>query len=247
MATQAKIDSTPVSLPAAADLTTKLFRFGKMTATGINVCTVAGERADGIIGAHYKKTPAAGDHIDFYIERLPLVEAGAVFGASVELTTDANGKAKAAGAGDFVNAVSVDASTADGEFVRVRPPYTKSAAALNVADNNTAPGTLVTHLIAIPDAATGDVDVVITDKIEVLDVVCQKRAGAGAGNTMQIKNGANVISNAIACDTDNTITRAGTIDDANSVIAAGGTLRVTATRAAGTRTALVTVIGIKRA
>src|SRR5438128_2809532 len=95
----AKIDSEPVSLPAAADLTTKLFRFGKIVAGQVAVCSVAGERADGIIGAHYKKTPVAGDAVDLYIERMPMVEGSGVIAAGIELTTDANGKAKAAGAG----------------------------------------------------------------------------------------------------------------------------------------------------
>lgn len=249
MATQAKIDSEPVSLPAAADLSTKLFRFGKFTSTGVNVCSAAGERADGIIGAHYKKTPAAGDAVDFYMERVMVVEAGAAISVNDPVTTDANGKAKVAGAGDVVNGIALDAATQDTDFIRVTPPYSRTPAAQNVANNNTAPGTLVTHVVAVPDAATGDVDVVITDKIEVIDVVVQKQGGAGgAANTVQVKNGANVISDAISINiADTTLARAATIDDAQSTIAAGGTLRVTRTKAGGNAAALVTVIGIKRA
>lgn len=247
MATQAKIDSEPVSLPAAADLSTKLFRFGKFTATGVNVCSVAGERADGIIGAHYKKTPAAGDAVDFYLERVMLVEAGVAIAVNDPVTTDANGKAKVAGAGDVVNGIALDAATADTQLIRVIPPYTRNPAAQNVADNNTAPGSEVVHIFQVPDAATGDIDIIVAEKIEVMDVVCRKRNGAGAGNTMQIKNGANVISDAIACAVDNTVTRVSTIDDAQNVINAGGTLRLTATRAAGTRDAIVEVRCIKRA
>ena len=117
-----------------------------------------------------------------------------------------------------------------------------------VANNGDGYGACeVTIPIAIPDAVTGDIDTVLPDKFEVVDVTCIKQGGAGAGNTMQVKNGANAISDAIACAVDKTITRAGTIDTAQSVIAAGGTLRLTATKAAGTRNALVTVIGILRA
>jgi hypothetical protein len=108
------------------------------------------------------------------------------------------------------------------------------------------PGILGTFTFAVTDAATSDIDIVVTEKFEVLDVICRKDSGAGAGNTMQIKNGATAISDAIACAVDKTVTRAGTIDVAQNVIAAGGTLRLTATKAAGTRTALVTVIGISR-
>jgi hypothetical protein len=247
MTTMAKIQSTPISLPAAADLTTKIFRFGKFTSTGLNVCSVAGERADGVIGGMYKKTPAAGDAADLYLDRVMLVEASGVIAVNDPVTTDANGKAKTAGAGDVVNGIALDASTADTQYIRIIPPYSRNPLAQNVADNNTAPGATVVHVFKVPDAATGDIDIIVTDKIEVIDVVVQKQNGAGAANTMQIKNGATAITDAIACAVDNAITRAGTIDDSQSVIAAGGTLRLTATRAAGTRNALVTVIGIKRA
>lgn len=65
---------------------------------------------------------------------------------------------------------------------------------------------------------------------------------------MQIKTGAGVaITDAIAAAVDKAVTHAGTIDTAQNVILAGGTLRCTATRAAGSSAALVTVIGILRA
>lgn len=111
-------------------------------------------------------------------------------------------------------------------------------------DNAPKAGMLVQYLFRVADAATGDIDIVVEDKFEVTNVECTKRGGAGAGNTMLVKNGANAISDAIACATDNAVTRAATIDDANSTIAAGGTLRLTATRAAGTRTCTVIVYGI---
>jgi hypothetical protein len=249
MTTMAKIQSTPISLPAAADLTTKIFRFGKFTSTGVNVCSVAGERADGIIGGMYKKTPALGDAADLYIDRVMLVEASGVIAVNDPITTDANGKAKTAGAGETVNAIALDAATADTQYIRCIPAFSKSALAANITDNQTSPGALVVHTFLVPDAATSDIDIVVTDKIEVIDVQCIKRNGAGAGNTMQIKNGATAISDAIACAVDDTSTRAGTIVDGagTNVIAAGGTLRLTATRAAGTRNALVTVYALKRA
>jgi hypothetical protein len=110
-----------------------------------------------------------------------------------------------------------------------------------IQDNATAVGMHGVIMFNVADAATSDIDIVVTEKIEVIDVTCRKDAGAGAANTMQIKNGATAISNAIACDTDKTITRAGTIDVASATIAAGGTLRLTATKAAGTRTCKVFV------
>jgi hypothetical protein len=107
-------------------------------------------------------------------------------------------------------------------------------------NNNLVAAIEVSYFWAVPDAVTGDIDLVMPDKVEVLEVICRKDAGAGAGNTMQVKTGAGVaISNAIACDTDKTITRSSTIDTATNVILANGVLRLTATKAAGTRTALV--------
>lgn len=104
-------------------------------------------------------------------------------------------------------------------------------------DGVTKPQQMMLFPIVIPDAATGDIDTVVTDAFKIVDVICIKRNGAGAGNTMQIKKGASVISDAIACATDNAVTRAASIDDAAgvNVFAIGDTLRVTATRAAGTR------------
>lgn len=107
-------------------------------------------------------------------------------------------------------------------------------------------GTVVPFIYLVPDATTSDIDIVVNDKIEVIDVICRKDSGAGAGNTMQIKKGASAISDAIACATDKAITRAGTIDVANNQLNPGDTLRLTATKAAGTRNATVTVLAVIR-
>lgn len=119
------------------------------------------------------------------------------------------------------------------------------ASRLTYANNAVVAGLAVMHTWLVPDAATGDIDIIVGDKVEVVDVIVRKD-GAGAGNTYQVKNGATAISDAIAGAVDKTITRAGTIDTAQNVIAAGGTLRLTATRAAGVRNALVTAVCLIR-
>jgi hypothetical protein len=92
-------DSSPVDLLAAADLSLKLNRFGKHTSTGINVCTVAGERMDGVIGSKPKNL---GEGLDFYIERMfPLVLGGTVAEGD-QLTTDVNGAGVVATDGQYV-------------------------------------------------------------------------------------------------------------------------------------------------
>jgi hypothetical protein len=115
-----------------------------------------------------------------------------------------------------------------------------------VQDNAVTVGMKGVILFNVADAATADIDIVVTEKIEVIDVVVRKDAGAGAGNTMQIKKGATAITDAIACAVDKTVTRAGTIDVAQNTLSPGDTLRLTATRAAGTRTCKVSVIVLIR-
>ena len=251
MTAQATLDSTPVSLPAAGDLTAKLFRFGKNTATGINYCSVAGEAAAGVIGAHYKQSGIVqGDGVDFYIERVMLVESGGVVAANDDVTTDNVGRAVTAGAGDVVNGKALDAATAAGQYIRIVRPLAKPAAS-TVADGQANGGTPVVYTKYVADHATQDIDLVISEKIEVIDAVVQKRdADAGANaNTVTVKNGANAITDAMSLNnkTDKSLVRAGTIDDANSTIDAGGNLRITQTKAGGDAAFFITIYAIKRA
>lgn len=117
-----------------------------------------------------------------------------------------------------------------------------------VTNNATGAQLLSSYAFTIPDAATADYDIVVDSKFEVIDVVVGKIA-AGAGNTITIKNGATAISDAIAAAVDKAVTRAGTIDRTtnNNVVAAGGTLRCTATKSAGSMACEVVVLGYVRA
>lgn len=118
-------------------------------------------------------------------------------------------------------------------------------ARLTVPAGTTTPGVVVGIPVATSGSATADFDTVLTEKFEVIDIICRKD-GAGAANTITVKSTATAISDAIAFAVDKAVTRAGTIDTASNVIPAGGTLRVTATRSAGTVVGLVTVVGIIR-
>ena len=82
-------------------------------------------------------------------------------------------------------------------------------------------------------AAAGDTDVIVKQKIRVVDVWAVKTAAnGGAGDTVTVKNGATAITDAMDLNaTDKSVVRAGTIDDAQHEIAAGGTLRATAAQA----------------
>lgn len=120
----------------------------------------------------------------------------------------------------------------------------------NLADNAVLGGVEVVTVVAVPDGATGDVDVVLTDKTEVMSVEVVKTAGAGgASDTITVKNGATAITNAMDINVaDKTVVRPTTIDDAATLIAAAGTLRVTRTKASGANAACrVIVRGVRRA
>ena len=116
-----------------------------------------------------------------------------------------------------------------------------------VANANGIGGIPVIHRIDIADAATGDVDVTLTYKTLVLEAWAVKTGGAGgAANTVQVKNGANAITDAMSINiADTTVARAATIDDAQWAIAAGGTLRVSRVKAGGNAACTVFVLGMR--
>jgi len=133
--------------------------------------------------------------------------------------------------------VAMAINSTDILVIRAHPLDRESAplSALNgshvdeVANDQTTPGIPVIIPIAVAGGAAGNKDVVITQKVRVIDAWAQHTGGAGEANdTIQVLNGANAITDAMSwAGADNVIVRAGTIDDANSAVAAAGTLRVT--------------------
>lgn len=98
----------------------------------------------------------------------------------------------------------------------------------------------ITLIKNITADATGEVAVTIPYAMEVLDVCVQCRA-ANANGTLTLKKGATAITDAIICAVDKVVTRAGTIDDAQSTLAAGDTVTIDAAQA-GDR-GLMTIFG----
>jgi len=100
--------------------------------------------------------------------------------------------------------------------------------------------------VTIGAAAIKIFDAAAPYAFEVVDVIIQPR-GASTNGTIKITDGTNDITNAITCATDKTMARAGTIDNAYSSIAKGGTLEIVcAGDTIGNTIALVTILAVKR-
>ncbi len=176
------IDSHPASFTAAADLTTKYLRFGKFTSTGLNVCTVAGERADSVIGGHFKKTPIAGDAVDGYIDRVVQIEAGGTVAIGDALTTDTLGRAVTAGAADCVNAICTKGATV-GAFCEALPRFLSLPAGFGGASLVTS-GAIPVNVRLVELSITGPQALTLANGTatgQILDIECTVAATSPVG------------------------------------------------------------------
>ena len=118
--------------------------------------------------------------------------------------------------------------------------------AANVANANVIGGAPVLLRIDIAAGALADTDVVLTHKTRIIDAWLVLRGAGVATTTLQVKNGAAVITDAMAASgSDQAVVRAASIDDAAYEIAAAGTLRVTSATGASQPDATVYVLGIR--
>lgn len=112
-------DSLPVSLTAGADHSSNLYKFGKINSSGLVViCSVAGERADCVIGS---KPSASGDGMDGWVERRIPVMCGGTVTAGDSLATDANGKAVTATSGQYANGIALESGTTGAVIAMLKP------------------------------------------------------------------------------------------------------------------------------
>lgn len=115
-----------------------------------------------------------------------------------------------------------------------------------LANASVVGGLPVVHRIDVTAGANGAVNVVLTHKTRVIDAWLVLR-GAGVGSAVfTVGAGANAITDGMAASgADTTVVRAGTINDANQVIAAGGQLRVTGSGGATMPDATIYILGVR--
>jgi hypothetical protein len=103
-----------------------------------------------------------------------------------------------------------------------------------VADGNVIGGLPVVHRVAMAGGATATVNVLLTHKTRVTDVLVINKAAGTTSDTITVKNVSTAITDAISiAGGDKTIARAGTIDDAQWDVEAGTNLAVTETDGGG--------------
>jgi len=131
----------------------------------------------------------------------------------------------------------------DGKAVLTKPGVTLIPG--NVAENQTYPGIRVTYHIALTAKANGNTDVIVTNKVRILDAYVIQQEAAMTSGTVQVFNGANAITSTLTtAGADQAVARATTVNDAYYDIAAGGTLRVTSAGGATQPKCLVVIEGV---
>lgn len=100
---------------AAADLSAKQFFAVKFGASGVALCSVAGEQCDGFL----QNKPEAGVAASVAVTGKSKGVAGAAITKGARVTVTAAGKIVTATAGDYVLGVALEAAGADGDIIGV--------------------------------------------------------------------------------------------------------------------------------
>lgn len=113
-----------------------------------------------------------------------------------------------------------------------------------VAAANAIGGIPVVHWVQVAAGANGNTDVTITHKTKFLYAIVLPQTSVALA-TIQIKNGANAITDAMIAAVTDAVAVPATIDSTYVDIAGGGTLRITATGGATQPDAIVIVLGMR--
>lgn len=116
-----------------------------------------------------------------------------------------------------------------------------------VSNDNDVNGAIpVLHRFELAAGALADTDIIVANKTRVIDAWLVLRGAGVATTTLQVKNGATAITDAMAASgSQKAVVRCATIDSAQYDIQAGGTLRVTSATGATQPAATVYVLGVR--
>lgn len=115
------INSSPtIAEKAGAALNNAACLAAKYDGNGNVVLTGAGNHAVGILIPETPDAVAQGDTLTLQVKDIGYWKAGATFTKGTELTPDANGKAVAAAAGNFILAVALEEATAADQIIKVQ-------------------------------------------------------------------------------------------------------------------------------
>ncbi|MFA5444707.1 MAG: hypothetical protein WC262_07010 [Bacteroidales bacterium] len=129
-------------------------------------------------------------------------------------------------------AISGDATMSNLGVLTIADSVLEASNVADVDEDNVVGGIPILFVVDVANTAD-DYDVTMTHKVRVVDawIVCTGVAAHATNDTLQLKNGTNAITDALAKgDTQYATKRFTTIDETYTEIAASGTLRVTAVK-----------------
>lgn len=106
-----------ISLTAAADLSSHLYKFCTVGASGVALNTTAGGRCLGVI--YTNDADAAGRRVPVAYSGVAKVTAGAAVAIGDDVQSDNAGLAIEAAAGDYSMGTALEAATASGDVIAV--------------------------------------------------------------------------------------------------------------------------------
>lgn len=113
-------DSPVITGKATNAIENGAFLAAKFDANGCIVLAGAGENALGLLIATTPENVAAGEDVTVQIKDVGLWKTGDAVAAGAELTSDANGAAVTAAAGNYVTAIALEAAAASGQVIKVQ-------------------------------------------------------------------------------------------------------------------------------
>lgn len=138
--------------------------------------------------------------------------------------------------------VSTDGGVLVGNGTTAVSGRISGASAADVADDSTTSGLALIHTVAVTGGATADYNITLDHKFKVAEVWFVNHAAGDTSDTIQVKNTAAVITDAMDANLSaNVVQRASELVQSAATIPAGGILRVTQTDGAGSNAAAATV------